>query len=304
MAPTSASSRPEANATLGDGAIFRARRLLGGVLVGEAAARGLLLALDLRPDRGELLLDQALRHFERIARRERVEQLALDLLARGASVVGADALAQRLLELIEAFRAQALGEFVVDGEGLRRRDGLHRHVEIGLLAGELAHRVGLGKRRLNRAPLARDRSEELFLEAGNEGVGADHDLDALARAALERLAVDRADEIDRDAIEVFGLGALGLVGVDAPILGEALERGLDFALLDVGDRPLERQMSENSPTSNFGSTSSATLKARSPRASRAASIASLSVGSSILGSWARRRPLSSTICLLAALIAS
>ena len=79
----------EAHAPLGDRAIFGARRLLGGVLVGEAAAGGLLLALDLRPDRGELLLDQPFRHFERIARRERVEQLALDLLARGAGVVGA-----------------------------------------------------------------------------------------------------------------------------------------------------------------------------------------------------------------------
>ena len=54
----------EPNAALGDGAIFRARRLLGGVLVGESAARGLLLALDLGPDLAEFLIDEALRHFE------------------------------------------------------------------------------------------------------------------------------------------------------------------------------------------------------------------------------------------------
>ena len=87
----------EADAPLGDRAIFGARSLLGGVLVGEAAAGSLLLALDLRPDRGELLLDQPFRHFERVARRERVEQLALDLFARGARVFGGDALANARL---------------------------------------------------------------------------------------------------------------------------------------------------------------------------------------------------------------
>ena len=49
-------------------------------------------------------------------------------------------------------------------------------------------------------------------------------------------------------------------------------------------------MSANSPISNFGSTSSATLKARSPRASSAASISSLSVGQLDLGLAGEAQP--------------
>ena len=48
--------------------------------------------------------------------------------------------------------------------------------------------------------LARLDADELLLEAGNEGVRADHDGDILAGAALERHAVDRAGERDRDLV--------------------------------------------------------------------------------------------------------
>ena len=101
---------------------------------------------------------------------------------------------------LEALEAEALGEFVVDGERLAAGDRLHRHVEIGRLAGERAERVILGEGRVDDALVARRDADELVLEAGDERSGAEDDLDVLALAALERIAVDRAVEIDGDPV--------------------------------------------------------------------------------------------------------
>ena len=142
----------------------------------------------------------------------------------------------RVFELREVVGAVALGEFVVDGERLGRGDRLDRHVELRLAAGELARRVGLGEGRLDLALLAGGDAEQLLLEAGDEGVAADHHLDVLARAALERFAVNRADEVDGDAVELLRLAAFRPIGVDAAVLSDPLQPVLDLAVLDFGER--------------------------------------------------------------------
>ena len=48
-------------------------------------------------------------------------------------------------------------------------------------------------------------ADEAFLEAGDEVCLAEHELHVLALAALERLAVDPADEVDGDAVAVARL---------------------------------------------------------------------------------------------------
>jgi len=80
---------------------------------------------------------------------------------------------------------------------------------------------------------------ELLFEAGDEGVGSDHDLDALAGAALEGLAVDGALEGDGDAITRLGLGALGLRGIATVRIGDALDRLIDVGVGDFGDGLLD-----------------------------------------------------------------
>ena len=62
---------------------------------------------------------------------------------------------------------------------------LQRGGELGVLAGELGVAVVLREAGLHRAGVACSDANELVLEAGDEGVGADHDLDALAGAAVE-----------------------------------------------------------------------------------------------------------------------
>ena len=62
--------------------------------------------------------------------------------------------------------------------------------ELGGLAGELFAGVVLRERNLQRAGLAGADADQLLFKARNELAGADHDLDALAGAAVERHAVD------------------------------------------------------------------------------------------------------------------
>ena len=91
---------------------------------------------------------------------------------------------------------------------------------------------------------ARGDAEELLLEAGNESVRPKHDLNVAAHAALERFALDRADEIDRHAVMVLGLRALGLVRVLSTLLGEPVERSVYVRVLDVGGETLKRNLGE------------------------------------------------------------
>src|SRR6266704_5839432 len=141
---------------------------------------------------------------------ETVEQRALDALARRTGEFGDQAPARGFLQLVERFEAERLGELVVDGGLAGRLDQRCRGLELGGLAGELFAGVVLGERDLQVTGFAGADADQLFLKARNELAGTDHDLDALASAAIERHSVDGALEVDGDAIAVFGLGALAL----------------------------------------------------------------------------------------------
>ena len=78
--------------------------------------RVLEVVLDGLPDVGELVLDQGRRRGELVLGVELVEQLALDLLPRHRAVLLGQALLDRLAKLGERFKAERLGELVVDGD--------------------------------------------------------------------------------------------------------------------------------------------------------------------------------------------
>ncbi len=159
---------------------------------------------------------------------EAVEQRALDALAGRTGEFGDQALARGFLQLVERFEAERLGEFVVDRGLAGRFDQGRRGFELGGLAGELFAGVVLRERDLQGAGFARADADQLLLETRNELAGADHDLDALAGAAVERHAVDGALEADGDAVAVLGLGALALRGIGTVLVGDALDGFVDI----------------------------------------------------------------------------
>ena len=100
---------------------------------------------------------------------------------------------------------------------------------------------------------------ELILEARDEGPGADIDADVVAGAALERRAVDRAGEVDDDAIALFDLAAPSPLGAN----GRFCSAILSSASLDLRVGHLRHRRSSLMPlksaSSIFGSTSSASV---------------------------------------------
>ena len=117
-------------------------------------------------------------------------------------------------------------------------------LELGRLAGELLAGVVLRERNFQRAGLADADADQLLFKARNELAGADHDLDALAGAAVERRAVDGALEGDGDPVAVLGLGALALRGKGTVLVGDALDRLVDVGVGHLDDRLLDRKTLE------------------------------------------------------------
>ena len=117
---------------------------------------------------------------------------------------------------------------------------------------------------------------------------------SLAGAALERLAVDRAGEGDRDLVACRRFGALSL-GQERPVpLGDGLHRVVDLGVRNLGSQPLQldvlevaeldlRQNLHRDRVVEIGLPSTTAL------------IAASSVGSLTCGSIARRRLFSATI---------
>ena len=114
-----------------------------------------------------------------------------------------------------------------------------RGLELGGLSGQRLARVVLRERHLHRAGLAGADADHLVLKTGDELAGADHELNALALAAVERHAVDGADEVDGDAVALLGLGALGLRRIGPALVGDALDRLVDVAIGHVDHRLLD-----------------------------------------------------------------
>ncbi len=147
-------------------------------------------------------------------------------------------LLDRLAELGEIFHAELLGEGVVDSRLLGNRDLFHLDLELRLLAGERGHRIGLGESCLDDALIARLGTDQAFLEARNKSALTDDDRRILGLAALERFAVDLAEEVDGDAVARLGAAALGrLIGEIA--VDQPLHCLFDISVADGGDRPLD-----------------------------------------------------------------
>ena len=202
------------------------------------------LGLDRVPHQIELFGDQRRRCLEFVALIEPIQQGALDALARRAGEFGLEPSARSFLQLVERFQTERFCELVVDGGLAGRFDPGCRGLELGRLAGEFLAGVILREGNFQRAGLADADADQLLLKTRNELAGADHDLDALAGAAVEGHAVDGALEVDGDAVAVLGLGALALRRVGTVLVGDALDRLIDVGIAHLDHRLLDRKTLE------------------------------------------------------------
>ena len=234
----------EAHPPLGDLLILGLELVVALALVFRVAVAVAAFFFDLLPDRIELAVGHTRRDFELIGLRQGIQQLALEL-GPGQPVVVALQLLHDLGAQGRQIRlAQVLGQGVVDGP----RDGgahlLDRDREDGLAAGQLVVHVLLGKGDRDTALLPGLGADQLVLEALDETIAAEFEMVVLARHARQRLAVDRALEIDHQHVALFRR-ARGLERRGLPLgARQALEGLVDlrFGHIDLG--PLQLDLGE------------------------------------------------------------
>ncbi len=197
--------------------------------------------LKLLPDLLELGIDHLAGDREVMARRQRVEQLALHLRTRQARRFLLQLRLEQFLQLVETLEAQRLGELVVDLGLARDLHRLHGDVELGFLAGEVLGGIILGEGDRDGLFLARLRAGQLLLEPGDEAARADFQRSVLGLAAFEFLAVELADEIDDQLVAFTRL--VGLLGIDKALLalGELGNRLVHGLVADGNDQALQLQ---------------------------------------------------------------
>ena len=118
---------------------------------------------------------------------------------------------------------------------------IHRHLEYGSFASEMGRLVVLGEANLDIACLAGLHADQPFLEPGDEAVRAKLKRMPLGSTALERLAIDPADEVDDDDVAVF-CGTLRChLNRRAVALGDVGQRLVDLGVASLKGRLLDVQ---------------------------------------------------------------
>ena len=211
FSPISASTRPRRTRRSASFVIFGAGFLFRRLFVGEGAAGGFEVAVHLAPDVGELGFDELRRRLELVGCVELVEQLALDLLAGHRAELVLDLAAHDLAQALERLQAERLGGLVVDLELAGLRHFLDGDVEGGFLAGQMRRAVVFREGDGDLLLVAGLGADQLVFEARDELLRAEHQRLVGAGAAVEGLAVDLADIVDRDAVAFVGLAFLGFI---------------------------------------------------------------------------------------------
>ena len=116
---------------------------------------------------------------------------------------------------------------------------LHLHIEHRLLAGKLGGRIVFGEGHLDHNVVAGRDAHHLFLEPGNEAVGAQFEGIAVGLSSRELFAVHRAGKIDDHDVPVRAFAPAadrlrGLVDV-----GQAFKRFFDLRFVRLGHQPFQ-----------------------------------------------------------------
>ena len=149
-------------------------------------------------------------------------------------MVGLDALADRILQLIEGvILADVLGKVVVQRGQFLVLHVVQLDLEGSVLAGQLLSLVLLGELDVDVELLAGLVADDLLLEAGDEGAGAQHQRVVLGLAALESDAINEALEVDVNGVTVLGSTLTGQQTAIAVL--HALDLGVNISLVNSLD---------------------------------------------------------------------
>ena len=183
-------------------------------------------------------MDQALGHVDLGVVGHRLQHRLFELALGGPLVGLGQTLAEVLAQLVERVELGRLGgELVVELGQPLGLDLVHGDLERRRLAGELLAGIVVGERHLDGLDVARGGAEQLLLEPRDQVAGAELDQLVAARAALERLTLERADVVDDDLI-ARRRGALHGLERRHPV-AQLLDLLVDRRLLHLGLTPAD-----------------------------------------------------------------
>ena len=149
-------------------------------------------------------------------------------------MVSLDTLADRVLQLVQGVvLADVLGEIVIQFGQLLVLDLVQLDLEGGVLASQLLSLVLLGELDVDVELLAGLVADDLLLETGDEGAGAQHQRVVLGLAALESDAVNEALEVNVNGVAVLGSTLTGQQTAIAVL--HALDLGVNISLVNSLD---------------------------------------------------------------------
>src|SRR6185503_5983825 len=196
-----------------------------------------------RSQRVDFLLDERARQHDAVGADQRVERASLRLGAQPFLELALHVVAHLAAQRARAAReTEAVRERVVELGQLPLFDFLEIDYELRRLAGQALRRIVLRERHRRGRAVAGFVAAQRCVEVLEHLPGPDDDPDTFALAALERLAVDRAREIDGHAV-AFGGAALD-DGPRRTLAPQLLDHRVEIGLLDVYARHVDRELSQ------------------------------------------------------------
>lgn len=198
----------------------------------ELAQHVLALAADFVGNHG-------LGNFQGVHREQAVECLALGLVLDSLLELALHVLAHVDTEFLEvaAGNAEGLDEFGVHFRQHRRLDLVDLDLEHRRLALQVLGLVVGREGHVQAALFAGLGAHQLVFEAGDHALGADHEAETLGGTALKGLAVDRAVEVQVQAVAVFG--GFRAVGPGRTLAAQGVDHLLDVGVGHGGHRALD-----------------------------------------------------------------
>ena len=127
--------------------------------------------------------------------------------------------------------ADVLGKFIVQRRQFAHADGVHLDMENGVLPGQILLVIFLGELDVDVELFASGMANNLILETGDEGAGAQNQRVMLCLAALKSLAINKALKVDINGITVLSSALTGQQTAVAVL--HALHFGVNICLVDI-----------------------------------------------------------------------
>ncbi len=148
---------------------------------------------------------------------------------------------QQLLELVETFQTQRLGEIIVQLGLVGVQDCLDRDVEGRFLASEMRSAIILREGDGDGLLVALLHAGQLFFKAGDELARTDLELHIFGRTAFKGLAVDLTDEVDSQRVAILRLVRSGMFFQRALLGRDAASGFINLRISDFDGQTLQLQ---------------------------------------------------------------